>query len=111
MANRFRRSGRVRVHGREVVLAGNLATRLLGLALLSADRAGEGLLIPRCGSVHTFGMRFALDIYFLDGDGRPTSVRRAVPPNRVVSDPAAVAVLEVPSRTGSAGGEPEGPPT
>jgi len=55
------------------------------------------LLIPRCSSVHTFGMRFALDLFFLDREGRVIGVRRAVPPRRVVRWRGAAAVLEVPA--------------
>ena len=75
-------------------------SRLLGLALLSRARAGAGLLIPRCRSVHTLGMRFEIDVLFLDGDGRVIDSRRAVGPNRVVSCRAAAAVLEVPTPGG-----------
>ena len=78
-------------------MAATLLSRLLGLALLRPGRAGEGLLIPRCRSVHTFGMRFAVDLAFLDESGQPISRRVAVPPNRIVSEPSADAVLELPS--------------
>ena len=77
------------------VATGPLA-RLLGLALLDAREAGTGLLIPRCHSVHTFGMRFALDLFFLDGDGAVISTRRAVPPGRLAGFRGATAVLELP---------------
>jgi uncharacterized membrane protein (UPF0127 family) len=53
-------------------------------------------MIPRCRSVHTFGMRFPIDVFFLDGDRVTLSRRSAVPPNRVVGDRRAAAVLEVP---------------
>ena len=55
------------VRPRRVPVAVTLPSRLLGLALLRPGRAGAGLLIPRCRSVHTFGMRFALRVVFLDG--------------------------------------------
>ena len=42
----------------------------------AASEAGAGLLIPRCSSVHTFGMRFALDLVFLDSRRRPLAIRR-----------------------------------
>ncbi len=67
------------------------------MALLSRDRAGAGLLIPRCGSVHTLGMRFRLDLLFFDAAGRVIEIRRNVPPLRLVRCPAADAVLELPS--------------
>ena len=78
-------------------MARTRSSRLLGLALLSRERAGPGLLIPRCRSVHTFGMRFPLDLLFLDGDGRVIDLRRAVPPCLVIRCPGAMAVLELPS--------------
>ena len=70
---------------------------MLGLALLDREDAGEGLLIPRCRRVHTFGMRFALDLVFLDAEGRVVDLRRAVPPARVACCRAAESVLELPS--------------
>ncbi len=39
--------------------------RLAGLAGLSSLPADRALLIPRCRSVHTIGMRFALDVAFV----------------------------------------------
>jgi uncharacterized membrane protein (UPF0127 family) len=86
------------VLGREVPVARGLRARLLGLAGLAPERAGAGLLIPRCRSVHTFGMRFPLDLVFLDGDGRPISSRRGVGPRRLASERRAAAVLELPAR-------------
>lgn len=71
--------------------------RLLGLARLDRAAAGPGLLLPRCSSVHTFGMRFDLDIYFLGRDGEILEMRRAVPPRRLVASRGAVAVLEIPA--------------
>src|SRR5665811_1467113 len=88
------------VLGREVRVAGARRARLLGLAHLDRDAAGQGLLIPRCASVHTFGMRFPLDLVFLDRDGRPCSFRRAVPPRRLAWDRRASAVLELPCSAG-----------
>ena len=95
---RFRRLPTAEVASRRVPVAVTLPSRLLGLALLRAGRAGEGLLIPRCRSVHTFGMRFPLDVWFLDRERAPLGVRRAVPRNRILRDRRAAAVLEVPAR-------------
>lgn len=92
---RFRRLPLTEVASRRVPVAVTLLSRLLGLALLSSERAGEGLLIPRCRSVHTFGMRFDVDVLFLDRDGATVAVRPAVPPNRVLWERAAAAVLEL----------------
>lgn len=91
---------KVEVRGRRVPVAISRRARLFGLSLLDRRRAGAGLLIPGCRSVHTFGMRFALDLVFLDFDLRPVALRRAVPPRRLVFERRAQAVLELPSRPG-----------
>ena len=69
--------------------------RLLGHAGLAELPPGAGLLLARTRSVHTFGMRFALDLHWLDGDGRVVRVDRAVAPRRICSSRAARAVIEV----------------
>lgn len=66
----------------------------------------QGLLIPRCSSIHTFGMRFALDVFFLDESGRVIAVRRRVPPRRIVWQRGASAVLELPAGEGGESGTP-----
>jgi len=99
-AARLRELPRVRVCGRSVPVATGFRARLLGLAGLTSEQADSGLLIPRCASVHTFGMRFELDLVFLDRRQRPLVTRRRVPPGRLVWHRAAVAVLEIPSRQG-----------
>lgn len=53
-------------------------------------------LLP-CRSVHTFGMRFALDLHWLDAHGRTIRVDRGVPPGRVRGCRRARAVVEVAS--------------
>ena len=85
------------VAGRRVPVADRPVARLLGLALLDRDRAGPGLLIPRCRTIHTFGMRFPIDVVFLDSSGEPISRRRAVPPCRIVVEQRAASVLELPA--------------
>ena len=94
------------VAGRRVPVAARSLARLLGLALLERARAGPGLLIPRCRSVHTYGMRFRLDVLFLDRHGAAISRRRAVPPGRVLFERRAASVLELPSGPDATNGFP-----
>ena len=70
---------------------------LLGHALLPQ---GEGLLIVPCSSVHTFFMRFPIDVAFLDREGRVVKVFISVPPFRLLLGcPGARMALELPSGT------------
>ena len=69
--------------------------RLAGLIGRRSWPAGVALEIPRCRSVHTFGMRFALDLVWLDSDRRVVRVDRAVAPWRLRSCRAARSVLEL----------------
>lgn len=102
---RLRELPRAEVAGRRVPVAVGFRARLLGLALLPRARAGPGLLIPCCRGVHTFGMRFALDVFFLDDGGAVLRERRAVPPGRVLGCRRAAAVLELPTAGMSVGVE------
>jgi uncharacterized protein len=81
-------------------VARGFRARLLGLSRRGRAASRPGLLIPRCSSVHTFGMRFPLDLYFLDAEGQVLSVRRRVPPRRLAWHPGARSVLEIPSPQG-----------
>jgi uncharacterized protein len=83
----------------EIAVARSFGARLRGLAL--RRRTGHALLIPRCRSVHTFGMRFPLHLAWLDRHGRVIGLDLRVPPNRIRSRPDAAAVLEIPAVDGS----------
>lgn len=72
-------------------------SRLRGLlfrAPLAAD-GSEALLIRPCGSVHTIGMDYALDVVFLDRQGQVLDVRERVPPGRFCVGRGAHAVVEL----------------
>jgi uncharacterized membrane protein (UPF0127 family) len=98
--DRFQSLPRRGVHGYTVPVATTFHSRLLGLAGLTREQAGNGLLIPRCASVHTFAMRFALDLVFLDREERALAVHLAVPPQRLLWERGAAAVLEIPAPEG-----------
>src|SRR5215213_8198865 len=99
---RFEGAPAAEVCGVEVPVAVG-RTRLLGLSHLDRAEAGAGLLIPRCAAVHTFGMRFELDVLFLDDCLRPLASRRSLPPRRLAAHRGARAVLELPSPAGDCG--------
>jgi uncharacterized membrane protein (UPF0127 family) len=106
----------VTVGGVEVPVAIGFRARLLGLSHLDREEAGRGLLIPRCSSVHTFGMRFHLDLVFFDRRDRLLAIRSAIPTRRLVGHRGAAAVLELPATAASGnfatgGGDSELRPT
>ena len=100
LAGRLGRLPMATVLGREVRVAVATRARLLGLAHLDREEAGGGLLIRHCASVHTFGMRFALDVYFLDDRGAVVASRPGLPPRRIAFCVRAAAVLEIPAEEG-----------
>jgi uncharacterized membrane protein (UPF0127 family) len=96
---RLRRLPRVELPGADVRRARDPLARLLGLAGLRALPPGVGLLLPGTRSIHTFGMRFALDLVWLDREGRVVRVDRGVPPWRMRGCRAADTVVELPAAT------------
>jgi uncharacterized membrane protein (UPF0127 family) len=90
---------------REVVLAGGVevadrgATRRKGLLGRDGLSAGEGLWILPCEAVHTFGMRFPIDLVYLDRKHQVKKVRSDVPPWRLSACLSAHSVLELASGT------------
>ena len=61
-----------------VEVASGFFERLRGLLGRSDMPSGSAMVIERCGSVHTVGMRFPLDLIFLDKEWRVVSVKRGV---------------------------------
>jgi len=81
--------------GLRVATAASHLAKLRGLTGLTALKADEGLELPRCRSVHTAGMRFALDLVWLDSGGGVVRVDRGVQPFRMRSCREARSVVEV----------------
>ena len=69
--------------GLRVAEANSRAARMKGLAKLDVMPERLALHIPRCRSVHTFTMRFPLDLIWLGKDGEVVRVDPAVPPRRL----------------------------
>ncbi len=70
-------------------------TRMRGLLGRRGLAEGEGLLLQPAGSIHTFFMRFPIDVVFLDGDRRVMRVVSHVRPWRTAAVRKARAVLEL----------------
>ena len=81
--------------GLTLLVAADRGARRRGLARLDALPPAYALLLEPCRSVHTLGMRFALDLLWLDADGALVRLDRAVAPRRLRSCLRARAVVEV----------------
>lgn len=78
--------------------------RMRGLLGRSALGAGNGLWIEPAPSVHTYFMRFAIDVVFLDRDRRVLRVAERIAPWRVVGARHARVALELPAGAASRAG-------
>src|ERR1043166_984530 len=76
--------------------ANSVLKRMVGLLNRKALTSGEGLLLDRCYGIHTIGMRFPIDVLFLDRDLHVMRAVRALPPFRTCVVRQAVYVLELP---------------
>jgi uncharacterized protein len=77
------------------VVADRMLPRMRGLLGKRGLESGEGLLIRPAPSVHTFFMRFPIDVVFLSRDGEVMKVAESVPAWRTRSCRRAYAVLEL----------------
>jgi uncharacterized membrane protein (UPF0127 family) len=81
-----------------VTVATRKVERAIGLLKHSTLPPGEGLLITPCRGVHTWGMRFTIDILALDATGVVVDAVRALGPWRIrLPRAGAVSVLELPA--------------
>lgn len=79
--------------------------RLRGLLGRPPLRAGTALLLPAATSLHTVGMRYPIEVAWLDRELRVLAVR-TLPPGRLAAPrPKARHVLECPVGTGLRAGD------
>src|SRR5512138_71546 len=83
-----------------LMVADSILTRMKGLLGRDSLPHGSGLWLKPCKGVHTFGMKFAIDVVFLDRDNRVIETISGLKPNRMTAVYAqAATVLELPSST------------
>jgi uncharacterized membrane protein (UPF0127 family) len=86
--------------GSRIKLADGWLSRLRGMLARPAPLPGEGMLLSPCRSVHMFGMRFPLDVAFLDAEGGVLASYPALRPGaRTPWHRRAAHALELPAGT------------
>jgi uncharacterized membrane protein (UPF0127 family) len=79
----------------DVEIARDSTSRRRGLLGRDSIATDQGLVIAPCQGVHTFGMRFAIDIVAVDRQGRVVKLRTRVAPRRVILAWSAFAIVEL----------------
>ena len=75
-------------------------SRARGLLGSKGLRQGEGLLLRPCIGVHTFFMRYPIDVVFLDRNNRVLAMLEGLKPQRISRlVPASRGVIELPAGT------------
>lgn len=80
-----------------LICAFDSKTRRTGLLAHDAFPAGSAMIIAPTNAIHTFFMRFAIDVLFVAKDGRIVKIREALPPWRIAAAWRAFGVIELPS--------------
>lgn len=84
----------------DVKLADNFVTRTFGLIPKNSLSEGEGLLIKPCCSIHTFFMKFSIDILFVNKQNEVVALYENVKPWRILPiHPTSHYVIELPACT------------
>ena len=96
------------VLGRSIDIADTSAKRRTGLLKHERLEPGEGLWIKPCESVHTFFMKFPIDLVYIDKNRKVRKVRHAVPPWRLSMCLTAHSILELPAGTAEQTGTVKG---
>lgn len=89
-------------------IANTSITRKVGLLKHARLEKGEGLWITPCEAVHTIGMKFPIDVLFLDKKRRVVKIRSEMPRWRFSGAFRAHSVLELPSGMAEATGTTAG---
>jgi uncharacterized membrane protein (UPF0127 family) len=83
----------------EVRVAGDSAARRRGLLGLDEMPAGQALIIAPCSAIHTWFMRFTIDVAFVTKTGEVVKRYDALPPWRMAIAWRAFAVIELAAGT------------
>lgn len=96
---RIRNLTRGTVVAEQVEVADTGKARRTGLLKHEGLPQGQGLWIVPCEAIHTFRMKFAIDVLFLDRKRRVLKLRSEMGKSRISMCLSAHSVMELPSGT------------
>ena len=88
-----------RVLASDLIVAFDSRTRKTGLLKHDSLADGSAMLIAPTNAIHTFFMRFPIDIAFVSREGLIVKTYAALPPWRIAAALRAHAVIEMPAGT------------
>ncbi len=65
-------------------IATTFVPRLMGLMLRSGIGDDEAIVFPKCNSIHTFFMRFPIDVLFVAKNGQVVEIQNSLGPWRML---------------------------
>lgn len=80
----------------QAVIARSIPQRLIGLLSRSSLSTGEAMVFSRCNAIHTWFMRFPIDVVFLKS-GRIIKIVPQMKPFRMAAEWGADTVIELPA--------------
>ncbi len=75
---------RAEVLAHQVVMATSVWQRLVGLLGQTSWPPDRAMVFAGCNSIHTVGLRFPIDVIFMDRNWKGVALRPAVVPGRLI---------------------------
>ena len=86
--------------GDQIEEAQTFSKRLFGLILSPNLKKGQGLFFPKCRSIHTWGMKYPIDVLMVDRNLKVLATFQSVKPFQVLRPRLKVrSTLELPQGT------------
>jgi uncharacterized protein len=77
------------------MFADNPIERMRGLLGRPRIESGQAMVLKRCGAIHTWGMRYPIDVLFLDRNWRIVAVKDRIGPWRMTHCLRAAHTVEI----------------
>ncbi len=82
----------------KIIIAKSFTQRLIGL--MFKNNVNYSLLFLNCNKIHTFFMKFNLDLLYIDLNNKIVKIKKNIKPNNIIIFPKQKGfhVLEIPSK-------------